>query len=56
MSDVGRVAGEHSQPLGQTFSHCGVDSVQLLKTADGWKIMSIADTYVREGCEQHPAP
>ena len=42
--------------FGKTFSHCGVDAVQLLKTAEGWKIVSIADTFVREGCEQHAAP
>lgn len=50
------VWAEYDFHFGQTFSHCGVDSVQLLKTAEGWKIMSIADTYVKEGCEQHPAP
>jgi hypothetical protein len=42
--------------FGQTFSHCGVDAVQLLKTAEGWKIVSLADTFVLEGCERHPAP
>ena len=42
--------------FGQTFSHCGVDAVQLLKTPDGWKIVSLADTFVREGCEHHPPP
>jgi imidazolonepropionase-like amidohydrolase len=42
--------------FGQAFSHCGVDAVQLLKTPDGWKIVSLADTFVRDGCEQHPAP
>ena len=50
------VWAEYDFHFGQTFSHCGVDAVQLLKTADGWKIISIADTFVREGCEQHPAP
>ncbi len=38
--------------FGQEFSHCGVDAVQLLKTPQGWRIMSIADTFVREGCER----
>jgi imidazolonepropionase-like amidohydrolase len=42
--------------FGQTFSHCGVDAVQLLKTAEGWRIVSIADTFVREGCEEHSPP
>jgi hypothetical protein len=42
--------------FGQTFSHCGVDAVQLLKTAEGWRIVSIADTFVRDGCEKHSPP
>ena len=42
--------------FGSTFSHCGVDAVQLLRTADGWKIVSLADTFQREGCPQRPAP
>lgn len=42
--------------FGETFSHCGVDAVQLLRTAQGWRIMSIADTFVREGCVRRPPP
>lgn len=41
---------EYDFYLGDQFSHCGVDSFQLAKTADGWKIFSIADTRQREGC------
>lgn len=26
------------------FSHCGFDGFQLARTADGWKIVSVADT------------
>jgi hypothetical protein len=26
------------------FSHCGIDSFLLVKTADGWKIAALADT------------
>jgi hypothetical protein len=26
------------------YSHCGIDSFQLARTDDGWKIFSIADT------------
>ncbi len=36
------------------FSHCGVDSFQLVRTTDGWKIISIADTRRTEGCEAPP--
>lgn len=50
------VWAEYDFHFGSTFSHCGVDAVQLLRTAAGWKIMSIADTFVREGCTPRPAP
>lgn len=42
--------------FGTTFSHCGIDAFQLLKLADGWKIVSLADTFQREGCAPRPAP
>jgi len=42
--------------FGSEFSHCGVDAVQLLKTPDGWKIVSIADTFQRTDCPARPAP
>jgi hypothetical protein len=35
------------------FSHCGVDAFQLARTAEGWKVVQIADTRRTEGC---PAP
>ena len=42
--------------FGDRFSHCGVDAVQLLRPPDGWRIVSIADTYETEGCPPRPAP
>ena len=36
------------------FSHCGIDSFSLLKTAQGWKIASISDTRVKVGCPASP--
>lgn len=36
------VDGEHS--------HCGVDDVLLVRTADGWRIVHLADTRSTEGC------
>jgi hypothetical protein len=32
------------------FSHCGYDSISLLKTVAGWKISYISDTRETEGC------
>lgn len=31
-------------------SHCGVDAFHLVRTADGWRIIEIADTRSTEGC------
>lgn len=33
------------------LSHCGVDAFQLARTTSGWKIIAVADTQRREGCE-----
>lgn len=37
--------------VGERFVHCGIDSFQLLKLPDGWKIVSVADTRRTENCE-----
>ena len=42
---------DYTLHVGEDFSHCGVDSFQLARTADGWKILSVADTRRQEGCE-----
>ncbi len=34
------------------FSHCGVNSFQLVKLAEGWKIVYIIDTRRKEPCEE----
>lgn len=33
------------------LSHCGVDAIILMRFTDGWKIVSIADSRRRQGCE-----
>jgi hypothetical protein len=50
------VWAEYDFHFGQTPSHCGVDAVQLLRTAAGWKIVSIADTYETAGCPRREPP
>jgi hypothetical protein len=30
--------------IGERFSHCGVDAMQLAKTTNGWQIIALADT------------
>jgi ketosteroid isomerase-like protein len=36
------------------FSHCGVDAFQLARTAEGWRIVQIADTRRTAGCPTPP--
>ena len=36
---------------GRQFSHCGYDSFQLVKLADGWKIAHVIDTRRKEKCK-----
>ncbi|MDY2587579.1 nuclear transport factor 2 family protein [Winogradskyella aquimaris] len=35
------------------FSHCGVNSFQLMKGDNEWKIIYLVDTRRREGCQDH---
>ncbi|MCE7994147.1 MAG: nuclear transport factor 2 family protein [Roseivirga sp.] len=38
--------------IGERFSHCGVNSFQLMKGKDGWKIIYLVDTRRRgEACK-----
>jgi hypothetical protein len=37
--------------LGDRFIHCGVDAAHLFRTADGWKIASLADTRRTTSCD-----
>jgi len=36
--------------LGDQFSHCGVNVFQLMRTADGWKVVHIAYTSRTDNC------
>jgi len=36
------------------FSHCGIDTVILARSPDGWKIAALADTRETENCELPP--
>ena len=47
---------EYDFHFGQTPSHCGVDSIHLLKISGAWKIVSIADTYEATGCPARRPP
>jgi Putative lumazine-binding len=51
---VAIVWAEFDFHLNGKFSHCGIDSFSLLKTASGWKIASISDTHETTGCTPSP--
>ena len=38
--------------LNDQFSHCGVNSFQLIKGDNGWKILNITDTRKRNECDE----
>ena len=38
--------------LGDKFSHCGVNSFQLVKGDKGWQIVYIIDTRRKDGCKE----
>ncbi len=48
---MAQVWGEYEFLRDGKFSHCGVDSVTLFKTADTWKIAMIAYTAESTGCQ-----
>lgn len=37
---------------GDNFSHCGVNSFQMVRTPDGWKTVYLVDTRRRDGCDK----
>jgi hypothetical protein len=48
---MAQVWGEYEFLRDGKFSHCGVDSASLIKTADGWKIATLAYTVETHGCK-----
>jgi hypothetical protein len=40
--------------LNGAFSHCGIDSFELVKTNEGWKLTGGTYTVEREGCSPSP--
>lgn len=49
-ADLAMVWAPYKFYVGQTFSHCGVDVFQLMKTEHGWKIIYIVDTRRKDKC------
>jgi len=49
--DLAMVRGRYGFYVDDRFSHCGMNSFHLMRTADGWKIVSAASTIELDGCE-----
>ena len=43
---------DYSFYVDENFSHCGVNTMQLVKTINGWKILSIIDTRRKDNCNK----
>jgi hypothetical protein len=52
---IANVWGEYEFLRDGKFGHCGVDSFNLLKTADGWKVATVLDTEESTGCPTQSA-
>ena len=37
--------------VNDAFQHCGVDAFVMTRAPDGWKILQLADTRTRDGCD-----
>lgn len=48
--DLSMVWAPYKFYIGEKFSHCGVDSFQLIKENGEWKIQYLVDTRRRQGC------
>jgi ketosteroid isomerase-like protein len=48
--DVALVWGKYDFHVGARLTNCGINAVQMLRTADGWKISQVTSTIITEGC------
>ena len=49
--DLALVRGRYGFYVDDRFSHCGMNSFHLMRTAEGWKIVNAASTIELDGCE-----
>jgi hypothetical protein len=49
-ANLATIWAEYQVRANGRVTHCGYDAFQLVKTATGWRILSIADTYRQTGC------
>lgn len=48
--NMAQVWAKYAFYIGKQLHHCGVDTFQLLKTKDGWRIFHLAYTRQEKGC------
>lgn len=48
--DMASVWAPYTFYLEGAISHCGVDSIELLRDRDGWKVTQLSDTRRSDGC------
>ncbi len=53
--DLATLWAPYDLHVGETFSHCGIDAFQLVRGDDHrWRIVSVAYTRRKDGCETAP--
>ena len=52
---MAQVWGPYDLHLDGKFSHCGVNSIALVRGADGWRVAAVSYTMRKDGCAQPPA-
>ena len=52
---LAQVWGPYDFHVDGAFSHCGVNSVSLVRGADGWRVAAVSYTMRKDGCEVPPA-
>jgi hypothetical protein len=48
--DLAIVWAEYQVRIAGAVSHCGYDAFQFVRVSGEWKILSVADTFRRQGC------
>ena len=54
--DIASVWTGYNFYLNGALRHCGVDTIELIRTDAGWKITQLGDTQRREGCKPERTP
>lgn len=53
-ADMAQVWAPYVFYVDDKLRHCGVDAIELLRDAGGWKITQLSDTRRRDGCRELP--